>query len=68
VEGSSTASGEERVHWTANAPASGLLENMGVNHRRFHVGVAQQLLDRADVVAVLEKVRGEGMAFMPRAA
>jgi hypothetical protein len=41
---------------------------MGVDHRRLHVGVAQQLLDRTDIVAVFEKVRGEGMTLMPRAA
>ena len=34
---------------------------MGVDHRRAHVGVAQQLLHRADVIAAFQKVRGEGV-------
>ena len=36
--------------------------DMGVDHGRFEVLVAQQFLHRADVVAGLEQVRGEGMA------
>ena len=35
---------------------------MGVNHRRGHVRMAQQLLDGADVVAVFKQMGGEGMA------
>jgi hypothetical protein len=33
----------------------------GVDHGRLHVRVAQELLDRPDVVAIFEQVRGEGM-------
>jgi hypothetical protein len=32
---------------------------MGIDHRRTHVPVAKQLLDRTDVVAVFEQVRGK---------
>src|SRR5258708_37443470 len=35
------------------------LKNVGVDHRRLHVGVAEELLDRADAVAILEQMRGE---------
>jgi len=35
---------------------------VGVDHRRPDIGVAEQGLDRADIVVGLEKVRGEGMA------
>ena len=37
------------------------LEHMGVDHRGRHVGVAQQVLDRADVIAVLQQVGCKGM-------
>ena len=35
---------------------------MGVAHRRAHVAMAEQLLDGADAVAVLEQVGREGVA------
>ena len=35
---------------------------MGVDHGSFHILVAEQFLDGANVVAVLEQVGGEGMA------
>jgi hypothetical protein len=35
------------------------MEDVGVDHRGAHVRVAEQILDRADVVAVLEEVGGE---------
>ncbi len=35
---------------------------MGVNHRRADVFVAQQFLHRANVVATLEQMCGEGMS------
>ncbi len=34
---------------------------MGIDHRRAQIPVAEELLDRADVVAVLKKVRREGV-------
>lgn len=34
---------------------------MGVDHGGFEAGVAEQILDRADVVIGLEQVGGEGM-------
>lgn len=50
-----------RVEWTAH-PASTVLEDVGVDHRRGYVAVAEELLHRADVVAPLQEVRREGMA------
>jgi hypothetical protein len=38
------------------------IEDVGVDHGRLDVGVAQELLDGPDVVAGVEKVRGERMA------
>ena len=38
------------------------VEHMGVDLRRRNVGMAEQLLDHAQVRAVLQQVRGEGMA------
>ena len=38
------------------------LEHMGVDHRRFDVLVAEQLLDGPNVVAIFEKVGGEAVA------
>lgn len=37
------------------------VEDVRVDHRGADVGVAQELLNGADVGAVLEEVRGEGM-------
>ena len=38
------------------------IENVSVDHRRAHVGVPQQLLHRANVVAVFHEMSREGMA------
>jgi hypothetical protein len=38
------------------------VQNMGVDHRRTHVFVAQELLDGADVIARFQQMRGERMA------
>ena len=40
----------------------GSVEDMSVNHRRRDVFVSQQLLHGTDIIAVFQKVRGEGMA------
>src|SRR5512135_411919 len=37
------------------------IKNMGVNHRRGDIGMAEQFLHRADVVIAFKKVRGKGM-------
>ena len=42
------------------APAA--VEHMRVDHSRADVPMSKKLLDRADVVAILEKVCGKGMA------
>ena len=53
------------IQWAANGHATSV-EDMGVNHRCFHVLVPEQLLHRANVVAAFEQVGGktvaEGMA------
>ena len=49
------------VERAADAERTGL-EDVGVDHRRAHVIVAEQLLDGADIVAGLEEVGREAMA------
>lgn len=38
------------------------LENMGVDHRRFHALMAEKLLYRAEIVPVFQQVRSEGVS------
>ena len=38
------------------------VEDVGVDHGRLDVAVAEEFLDGADVVSVLEEVGGEGVA------
>jgi hypothetical protein len=38
------------------------VEGMGVNHRRLHVFMPEEFLDRANVISILQKMRGKGMA------
>jgi hypothetical protein len=49
----------ERVEGAADASAACPLQDVGVNHRGLDVGVPEELLDGADVIAVLEEVCGE---------
>ena len=49
------------IHRASDA-ASATVEYVGIDHRRAYIAMPQQLLDRPDVVAVFEEVRGEGMA------
>jgi hypothetical protein len=37
---------------------------VGINHCRFHLFVAEEFLEGADVVAILQEVGGEGVALM----
>jgi hypothetical protein len=45
----------ERAPYAATADA---LEHVSVDHCRLHVRVAEELLDRPDVVAIFQEVRG----------
>jgi hypothetical protein len=38
------------------------VQDMCIDHRRSHVFVTQKFLDRADVISILQKMRGKGMA------
>ena len=42
-------------------PPRTAVEEVAIDHRRCHVLVAQEFLDRPDVVTVLQEVGGEGM-------
>jgi len=50
----------ERVDGAADASRSPI-ENMGVDHHRLYVAMAQKLLDGSNVIATFEQVGGEGM-------
>jgi hypothetical protein len=43
-------------------PETAAVEDVGVNHGRFNIGMAEEFLDGADVVAGFEQVGGEGVA------
>ena len=45
----------------ANHPFTPFIEYVGINHRRRHVRMAEQLLHSANVVARLQQVRGKGV-------
>ena len=57
----------ESVDGTGNASRS-TVEDMGVYHRDLCVAMAQEFLDRPDIVTAFEQVRCERMALMLRAA
>jgi hypothetical protein len=48
------------VKGTANAHVS-VIQNMGVNHRRLHILVAQLFLERSDIDISFESMSGEGV-------
>ena len=43
-------------------PTAALVQDVRVNHGRLHALVAEQFLDGADVVSILEQMGCEGMA------
>jgi len=49
------------VEWAADGEAA-LVEDVGVDHGGFDVGVAEEFLDGANVVAILQEVGGEAVA------
>ncbi len=53
--------GSHLVQRTANARRP-TVEHMGIEHRRFDIAMAQQLLDGSNVIAAFEQVGGERMA------
>lgn len=44
------------------------IDDVRVDHRRTDISMAEQFLDRSNVVPVLEQMGCKGMALMPRAA
>ena len=55
-----------RVKWAMD-PTSSTLQHMGIDHGGTHVLVSQEFLHRTDIVAVLQQMGGETVAFIPRA-
>ncbi len=49
-------------------PLAPAIQHMGIDHRRLHVFMPKQLLNGSDVIAVFQKMCGEGMATMPAPA
>ena len=50
--------GSEAIGWALHTSAA-LDQDVGVNHRRLHVPVAEKFLDRADVVVGVNESGGE---------
>jgi len=51
----------------ASDPPPAAVQNVGVNHGRTDIGVSEQLLNRADIVAIFQQMGGKGMAHGVRA-
>ena len=43
-------------------PGRATVKDMGIDHRRLHVAVAQKLLDRSDIVTPFQQMGSKGMA------
>jgi hypothetical protein len=52
------AGSQSLIEWTAHAEAAAI-EDMGIDHRRFDIRVAEQFLHGADVIARFLQARGE---------
>jgi len=50
----------ELIQWTQHTPAA-FIQYMGINHRRTDIGMPQQLLHRADVVARFQQMSRKRM-------
>src|SRR6266496_6567860 len=46
---------------TADTPASGPVQNVGIDHRRFQILVPEQLLDRPDIISLVQQVGGKAV-------
>jgi hypothetical protein len=55
-----SAMASKPVNRTADARRS-TVEDMGIDHRRLDVAMARKFLDRSNIVAAFEQVRGERM-------
>lgn len=53
--------GRESIGGSPDGETSAV-EDVGVDHRRPHVVVTQELLNGADVIANLQQVRGKGVS------
>src|SRR5574337_694217 len=51
----------QRIRWTTHS-FSTPIQDVRIDHRRAHIPMAKQLLDRPDVVSVLPQAGGDGMA------
>ena len=51
-----------KIERTPRLLQSHTLDRMGIDHRCFDIAVAKQLLNRPDVIILLQKVTGKAMA------
>ena len=51
----------ECIGGTPHASTAGTVENMRVNHGRFQILMAQKVLNRSNIIPVLDQVRREGV-------
>ncbi len=51
----------ESVGGTADTAASGPVQDVGIDHRRFQILVSKQLLDGPDIISLVEEVGGKGV-------
>ena len=49
----------QRIQAAADSPTTRPLQDVRADHRGLHVGVAEELRDGADVLTILEQMRGE---------
>jgi hypothetical protein len=52
--------GSETVHWTI-APLLASVQHMSVYHGCLHIPMSEEFLNRADVIAIFQQVRGKRM-------
>src|SRR5437870_4501911 len=52
----------ESIGGAPDATAAGTVENVRINHGGLEILVAQKLLNRADIISVLDQVGREGVA------
>ena len=51
-----------KIQWALSFFEGPALDRMGVNHGRPHIAVAQQFLNRSDIVIGLQQMRGKAVA------
>jgi hypothetical protein len=53
--------GSETINGAVD-PFPAPIQYMGINHRRLHVPMSEEFLNRANVIAIFQQVSGEGVS------